>query len=109
MIRLSDGWLVEVHGLHQYEDGTVEWNRSSGGSFQSEHLAQCWQKCRETGVDMGKYFIYLDGLRNSSVVNMHGATPYLQKTFLELRDDYVLAKEILVAWMDTFKSIGDLR
>lgn len=108
MIRLNDGWLIEVHGLHQCENGTVEWNRSSGGSFQSEHLPRCWQMCKEKGIDMGKYFTYLDGLRDSSVVNMYGASPYLQATFWELRDDYTLSKEILAAWMDSFKSTGGM-
>lgn len=108
MLRLSDGWLVEVHGLHQYEDGTVEWNRSSGGSFQSEHLARCWQTCKERGVDMGKYFTYLDGLRDSSVINMYGAVPYLQREFPELCDDDAWARGVLTAWMDSFKSTGEM-
>ncbi len=108
MIRLTDGWLVEVYGLHQYKDGTVEWNRSGGGSFQSEQLARCWQKCREMGVDMPKYFTYLDGLRNSGTVNMFGAVPYLQRTFPELCDD-AWAREILTAWMDSFKSTDGTR
>ena len=102
MIRLADGWAIEVYGIHQYEDGTVEWNYSSGGSFRSESLALCWQKCKESGTDMGKYFDYLDFLRNAGTVNMYGAIPYLQETFSELRTDDAWAKEVLTAWMDSY-------
>ena len=108
MLRLSDGWAVVVHGLHQCVDGAVEWNRSSGGSFKSGHLSQCWQMCRERGVDMIEYFTYLDGLRDSAVVNMYGAVPYLQANFSELQDDSAFAKDILVTWMDSFSS-GDVK
>lgn len=108
MIRLTDGWAIVAHGLHQYEGGTVEWNRSSGGSFKSAHLAQCWQMCRERGVDMIEYFTYLDGLRDSAVVNMYGAVPYLQANFPELQDDSTFAKGIQVAWMDSFSG-GDIK
>lgn len=102
MIRLTDGWAIEAHGIHQYEDGTVEWNYSSKGSFQSERLARCWQKCKENGTDMGRYFNYLDGLRAFGIVNMFGAIPYLQETFPELRSDDVWAREVLTAWMDSY-------
>lgn len=106
MIRLSDGWAIEVCGLHQYEDGTVEWRHSNGGSFQSDALAQCWQAC---GTGMYKYFDYLDGLRDSGVTNMMGAIPYLQREFTELRRDYDKAKLILVAWMDSYSGHKDRR
>lgn len=103
-IRLTDGWAIEVHGIHQYEDGTVEWNYSSGGSFQSEHLALCGQKCKEHSTDISRYFRYLDFLRDTGTVNMFGAIPYLQATFSELRADDAWAKEVLTAWMDSFRS-----
>ena len=104
MLRLTDGWAIEVYGIHQYEDGTVEWNYSSGGSFQSESLALCCQKCRENGKDMGRYFRYLDFLRDAGAVNMFGAIPYLQETFPELHADDTWAKAVLTAWMDSFRS-----
>lgn len=48
---------------------------------------------------MDKYFEYLDGLRESGVSNMYGATPYLVQAFDITNME---AREILKAWMDTF-------
>ena len=31
--RVKDGWTLAAHGVIQYEDGTIEWNYSTG-----EHL-----------------------------------------------------------------------
>lgn len=31
--RLSDGWTLTAHGIVQYEDGTIEWNYSTGGRW----------------------------------------------------------------------------
>ena len=31
MERLSDGWTLTAHGVCQYEDGTIEWDYSTGG------------------------------------------------------------------------------
>lgn len=47
-----------------------------------------------------KYWIYLENLRKSGVVNMYGAGPYLQKAFDLTKDE---AKEILLDWMDNYK------
>ena len=47
-----------------------------------------------------KYWIYLENLRKSGVVNMFGAAPYLQKTF-DL--GYKEATEILRDWMKNYK------
>lgn len=33
MRRTSDGWTLVAHGLTRYEDGTIEWNYSTGGSW----------------------------------------------------------------------------
>ena len=30
MRRTSDGWTLTAHGLIRYEDGTIEWNYSTG-------------------------------------------------------------------------------
>mgnify|MGYP003298699703 CR=1 FL=1 len=47
-----------------------------------------------------EYFEYLDALRESGITNMYGAGPYLQAEFgLEQRE----AREILIAWMETFE------
>lgn len=31
--RLSDGWSLAAHGPLIYEDGTIEWNYSTGGHW----------------------------------------------------------------------------
>ncbi|QUO34168.1 hypothetical protein KFE16_09550 [Clostridiaceae bacterium Marseille-Q4149] len=33
MRRTSDGWTLTAHGLIRYEDGTIEWNYSTGGRW----------------------------------------------------------------------------
>lgn len=33
MERVKDGWKLDAHGVVQYEDGTIEWNYSTGGYF----------------------------------------------------------------------------
>ena len=44
--------------------------------------------------------IFLDKLRDSGVVNMYGATPYLQRKFkLEKKE----AMSILKEWMDSYE------
>lgn len=52
---------------------------------------------------MDEYFDYLEELRESGVVNMFGAVPYLQSRFPELSSDRRRAGEILRAWMDSYK------
>lgn len=46
--------------------------------------------------------LYLDNLRLSSLCNMWGARVYLLRKFPELEEDE--AGEILIYWMNTFKS-----
>ncbi len=55
---------------------------------------------------MEEYFEYLEQLRESGVVNMFGAAPYLQAEFPELEQDKKRAGEILWAWMDSYKEGG---
>ena len=55
---------------------------------------------------MEKYFEYLEQLRESGVVNMFGAVPYLQAEFPELAHDKNMAREILQAWMNSYKEGG---
>ena len=31
--RLSDGWSLTAHGPQIYDDGTIEWNYSTGGDW----------------------------------------------------------------------------
>lgn len=33
MERIKDGWSLIAHGVQQYEDGTIEWNYSTGGCW----------------------------------------------------------------------------
>ena len=33
MERVKDGWRLTAHGVIEYEDGTIEWNYSTGGHF----------------------------------------------------------------------------
>ena len=33
MERLKDGWTLTAHGVCQYEDGTIEWDYSTGGRW----------------------------------------------------------------------------
>ena len=47
-----------------------------------------------------EYYEYLDDLRESGVVNMFGAVPYLMATFDYLAEDE--ARDILFSWMHTF-------
>ena len=47
-----------------------------------------------------KYWLYLENLRKSGVVNMYGAGPYLQKAFDLTQDE---ATKILVDWMENYK------
>lgn len=44
--------------------------------------------------------VYLDNLRESGVVNMYGAVPYIMDVFDMEKD---MAKDALVYWMKTFE------
>lgn len=46
------------------------------------------------------HLMYLDDLRESGVVNMWGAAPYLEKAFSELHTNQ--SRDILLYWMETF-------
>ena len=48
---------------------------------------------------MDQYFAYLDGLRESGIVNMFGSAPYLRREF-DLTDQE--ARWIVTEWMETF-------
>jgi len=52
-----------------------------------------------TKEDLVEMFQFLDGLRDSGVVNMFGAAPYLEENFfIGVR----LARKVLQAWMETY-------
>ena len=50
--------------------------------------------------DNTRYFAYLNALRESGIINMYGAAPYLQEAFNLSRAD---ARDILLKWMESFK------
>lgn len=60
-----------------------------------------------TRDSMGKYFDYLEQLRESGETNMYGAAKYLQDEFAELRFAPEKAKEILLAWINSFNQESD--
>lgn len=104
MVRMSDGWSFTAYGLHQYEDGTVEWNYSTGGAFREDDLDKCRKLLQRTDPALKKYFDYLDFLRMMGITNMFGAVPYLQQAFPELGSNEPRAREVLTAWMEGYSA-----
>lgn len=55
-----------------------------------------------------EYYIFLEKLRRSGIVNMYGATPYIEEFFPET-NTYVngkkLSSTILVSWMENYDEI----
>ena len=49
--------------------------------------------------DINKYFEYLNGLMESGITNMFGATPYLETQFGLNQEE---ARAILLDWMTSF-------
>ena len=46
LIRDKDGWKLTAHGVQQNEDGTIEWNYSTGGHWSEEkkpEKAEVWK------------------------------------------------------------------
>jgi len=52
--------------------------------------------------DEEREFVFLDGLRESGVVNMFGASPYLEESFPSLNHEEAI--KVLSKWMETFGS-----
>ena len=48
-----------------------------------------------------EHFDFLDELRESGITNMFGAAPFLQDEFPDLSKSD--ARDVLMAWMDSFK------
>ena len=38
--RIKDSWTLEAHGICIYDDGTIEWDYSTGGHWVRDPLAQ---------------------------------------------------------------------
>ncbi len=47
-------------------------------------------------------FLFLDGLRETGVTNMFGASPYIRKRFPDL--NRYEANRLLCKWMETFEA-----
>lgn len=51
LIRDKDGWELTAHGIQQNEDGTIEWNYSTGGHWSREvgqgdgRKFEVWKDC----------------------------------------------------------------
>ena len=43
MQRIKDNWTLEAHIITQYEDGSIEWDFSSGGYWANRF--QVWKDC----------------------------------------------------------------
>tara|TARA_R100000008_G_C3556433_1_gene153477 strand:+ start:558 stop:773 length:216 start_codon:yes stop_codon:yes gene_type:complete len=57
---------------------------------------------KEYNEEWIEYYQYLEGLRQSGVTNMYGATPYLREEFPEVRND---AQRILGSWMRNYNAL----
>ena len=51
--------------------------------------------------DQEVYFAFLDSIRETGKINMFGSAPYLQEVYGLKRHE---AKEIVLAWMESFSS-----
>lgn len=51
--------------------------------------------------DQEVYFTFLDSIRETGKINMFAATPYLQEVYGLGRNE---AKEVVLAWMESFSS-----
>ena len=78
------------YGQHDYYGNNV------GGRNSISGMPGVW----EENVSDQEYYMYLNNLRDSGVVNMFGAGPYLEREFgLDKRE----ARKILSNWMSDFK------
>lgn len=68
--RATDGWTLNAHGITLYDDGTIEWDYSTGGR---------WPHTK--GADMNKY-----------ICEKCGAASYSAATPDTLRDHICLVK-----------------
>jgi len=62
-----------------------------------------WKKGdKKYEVSWIEYYQYLEGLRQSGITNMYGATPYLREAFPEVRND---AQRVLGSWMKNYNAL----
>lgn len=78
----------------------IDLDEGNGANWLHQHRLDKERKAKMTKYYDEKYYEFLDGLRESGVTNMFGATLYLLNQFDEL--DKALARKILADWMKTF-------
>lgn len=54
MERTTDGWTLEAHIITMYEDGTIEWDYSTGGHWTKRF--EVWKDCELGGTYLVKSF-----------------------------------------------------
>lgn len=54
MERTTDGWTLEAHVITMYEDGTIEWDYSTGGHWPKRF--EVWQDCELGGTYLVECF-----------------------------------------------------
>jgi hypothetical protein len=57
---------------------------------------------REEWVD---YYMTLEGIRRTGVVNMWGAAPYLQACFPDMSDQK--SKDVLLSWISNYDELNE--
>ncbi len=50
-----------------------------------------------------EYYVYLENLRRSGIVNMFGAVPYLNEYYPDIEN----ASEVLMSWMNNYDKLID--
>ena len=45
-MNIDSGWELTAHGIVQYEDGTIEWDYSTGGGFNDGRLQEYREICQ---------------------------------------------------------------
>ena len=46
MINVASGWSFTAKGIVRYEDGTIEWDYSTGGGFNDGRLQEYRETCQ---------------------------------------------------------------
>ncbi len=64
--NLSSGWIFQAHGVGRYDNGTIDWDYSTGGQFDDERLSE-YLKERHNRNEIDKLYVEGHSL-NFSVV-----------------------------------------
>ena len=63
------------------------------------------ENTNEIREDWYEYYKTLEAIRDSGIVNMYGATPYLAE-YCEI--DEKLAKQVLINWMHNYSKLSEM-